>query len=180
VGCNAIHRDFLPKHIVCCDRRMADEVVENQSTKNSIIYVRGNWFHYFRKIKKYKNIETVPPIPENKKSDHRNWGSGTYALLIGSQLSDIIYLVGFDLWPKNNQVNNIYKNTKNYSSSDSQGVDPNYWIDQARSIFISNIKKKFIVVNYNDWIMPNEWRVGNVYFQDFEEFNSLTLNNMSV
>jgi len=153
---------------------MADEVTESSSTKNSSIYVRKDWFHYYRKIKKNKNIEIVPLIPNLETSDHRNWGSGTYALLLGSQVSDIIYLIGFDLWPINNYINNVYKGTNNYSSSKSCGVDPNYWISQSRAIFSSNIKKKFIIVNHKNWKFPKEWQLGNVHFQDIIDFKSLT------
>jgi len=47
IGCNAIHRDTVVDHLICCDRRMADEAVENPQTKNTLIYVRPSWFHYF-------------------------------------------------------------------------------------------------------------------------------------
>ena len=33
IGCNAIHRDLDVDHLICCDRRMAEEAVNNPNTK---------------------------------------------------------------------------------------------------------------------------------------------------
>ena len=29
IGTNAVHRDFIPNYLVCCDRRMVSEAVNN-------------------------------------------------------------------------------------------------------------------------------------------------------
>ena len=51
IGCNALHRDISVDHLICCDRRMAEEATNNINNQNTKIYVRPSWFHYFRKIK---------------------------------------------------------------------------------------------------------------------------------
>ena len=35
IGCNAIHRDLNVDHLICCDRRMAEEAVTNPNTKDT-------------------------------------------------------------------------------------------------------------------------------------------------
>ena len=34
IGCNAIHRDLVVDHLICCDRRMGAEATENPLTKD--------------------------------------------------------------------------------------------------------------------------------------------------
>ena len=168
IGCNAIHRDTVVDHLICCDRRMADEAVENPQTKNTLIYVRPSWFHYFTKIRKHKNIKTVPELPyrgEYKKDDPDHWGSGGFAVLLAAALEySEIELIGFDLYPVNSAVNNIYKGTKNYAQSGSQAIDYSYWVYQINRVFMYHPDQKFIIRNHRDWQMPQEWRKNNVEF----------------
>lgn len=168
IGCNAIHRDIIVDHLICCDRRMAAEATENPLTKNTLIYVRPGWFHFFRKIQKNKNIRNLPEIPyrgELKKDDPDHWGSGCFAVLLAASLGfDIVELIGFDLYPIDKSVNNIYKGTLNYSRSESQPVDPSYWIYQISQVFQYYPNIKFVIKNKNAWPMPPEWQKNNVNF----------------
>lgn len=168
IGCNAIHRDMIVDHLICCDRRMAAEATANPQTKETLIYVRDHWFHYFRKIQKNKNIRHLPEIPyrgELKKDQPDHWGSGGYAVLLAASLGfDEIELVGFDLYPVAQSVNNIYKGTENYSRIDAQPVDPSYWIYQIAQVFRYNSNRQFIIRNHQSWKMPTEWQKNNVSF----------------
>ena len=168
IGCNAIHRDTVVDHLICCDRRMADEAANNPQTKNTLIYVRPAWFHYFKKILKNKNIRTTPDLPyqgEYKKDDPDHWGSGGFAVLLAAQLGFTeIELIGFDLYPINSAVNNIYKGTKNYAQSGSQAIDYSYWVYQINRVFMHHPDQKFIIRNHRDWNMPREWQKNNVEF----------------
>ena len=168
IGCNAIHRDTVVDHLICCDRRMADEAASNPQTKNTLIYVRPAWFHYFRKILKNKNIRTTPDLPyqgEYKKDDPDHWGSGGYAVLLAAALEfKEIELIGFDLYPVNSAVNNIYKGTKNYAQAGSQAIDYSYWVYQINRVFMHHPDQKFIIRNHRDWQMPTEWQKNNVEF----------------
>lgn len=169
IGCNAIHRDITVDHLVCCDRRMADEATDNPNTQDTLVYVRDSWFKYFRKIKKNRNVRYVPDLPytgDLKQDKPDNWGSGGYAVLVAAELGcKEITLLGFDLYGINNKVNNVYKDTANYSKKDSQAVDPSYWIYQLGKIFKYYPNTKFIILNKPDWVMPEEWQRENVYFQ---------------
>lgn len=168
IGCNALHRDITVDHLICCDRRMAAEATANPNTKETLIYVRDSWFHFFRKIQKNKNIKLVPELPykgETKKDDPNHWGSGGFAVLLAASLGfDEIEIVGFDLYPIGDSVNNIYKGTENYSRPESQPVDPSYWIYQIGKIFKCFPNITFIVRHKEYWLIPEDWRKNNVRF----------------
>jgi hypothetical protein len=173
VGCNAIHRDLTVNHLVCCDRRMVEEAVNNPNTTDTLIYVRDDWFKYYRKIQKRKNIQQVPDLPyvgELKQDRPEHWGSGGYAVLIAANLNvDEVLLVGFDLYSKNNKVNNIYKGTANYSKSDGQSVDYSFWVEQISKIFFYYPNIKFNIINEATWEMPRCWKQDNVSFTNIDE-----------
>lgn len=166
IGCNAIHRDLIVDHLICCDRRMADEATNNPQTIDTNIYVRPDWFHYFRKIQKNKNIKLLPELPykgTTKGDDPVHWGSGGFAVLLAASLGfEEIELVGFDLYPVDHSVNNVYKGTNNYASATAKPVDPSYWIYQIGQIFKYYPNINFIVRNYQTWSLPTEWQKLNV------------------
>jgi hypothetical protein len=173
IGCNALHRDVVVDHLVCCDRRMAEEAVTNPNIKETIIYVRLDWFRFFRKILKNKNIQTVPELPyvgETKRDHPDHWGSGGYSILLAATLGfDQIDILGFDLYPINEKVNNVYKGTPNYSKPDSQAVDYSYWIYQIGQIFLHYPNIKFRIINNKDWKLPPIWDRPNVTFTNIDE-----------
>ena len=168
IGCNAIHRDLNVNHLICCDRRMAEEAVNNPNTRDTEIYVRDHWHHYFRKIRKNKNINLLPTVPtrgELKKDQAEHWGSGGYAVLLAAVLGhQEVAMIGFDLYPIDQAVNNIYKGTVNYARTGSQAVDPSYWIYQIESVFIHYPNTTFVIYNRPGWLMPAEWQKNNVEF----------------
>jgi hypothetical protein len=170
IGCNAIHRDLTVDHLICCDRRMAEEAHNNPLTKNTKIYVREEWYRYYRKIKKNKNVSVVPDLPyagTSRQDLPEHWGSGGYAVLVAAELGfKTVKLIGFDLYSKNNKVNNVYKDTQNYSDSNKQSVDYSYWVYQIAKIFRYYPETNFLVLNEAGWEMPKEWQRGNVYFEN--------------
>jgi hypothetical protein len=178
IGCNAIHRDTIVDHLVCCDERMIREAVLNPNTAETCIYVREHGYQFFRKVQKRKNIIRVPNIPNPqliRVDNPRNWGSGTYAHLIASQLNEVktIYMLGFDLYSPNQFVNNLYKNTKNYSNSNGHAIDPSYWIWQSAKVFKIYSHIRYCVVNRSSWSLPKEWQLDNVEkinYEDFEKY----------
>jgi hypothetical protein len=175
IGCNALHRDITVDHLICCDRRMADEAVNNSDTKQTIIYVRSSWFHYFRKILKNKNIREVPQLPysgEMKRDQPDHWGSGGYAVLLAASLEfKQVDILGFDLYPINEKVNNIYKGTPNYARIDGQSVDYSYWVYQISQIFFYYPNTKFRIINHKDWQMPGSWGQPNVSFITIDDLD---------
>ena len=166
VGCNAIHRDIVVDHLICCDHRMVREALENPKTANSTIHVRDNWHHYFRKIEKNKNVKLLPKLPyqgDLRPDKAIHWGSGPYAVLVAAQLNlPAVSLVGFDLYGRQEQVNNVYRNTENYSNTTAPPVDPSYWIYQIGKLFSLFPNTQFKIINTEGWKMPTEWQYDNV------------------
>ena len=179
IGCNGIHRDITVDHLVCCDQRMIVESLKNESTKNSLIYVRAMYYRQYRKIQKQKNVRLLPEVPttgQNKKDDPTHWGSGPYAVLVASVLGfQNITLLGFDLYGNKEKVNNIYKNTPNYSKGDTRAVDHSFWLYQIQQVFLTHPETNYKIVNISDWAMPSEWKKDNITFENIDSFR--TSNN---
>jgi hypothetical protein len=176
VGCNAIFREAKVRHIVCCDRRMVREVVKKYVNLKSGIWTRTDWQDEFAGK---HNINAVPPLwysTDQKKDQPFHWGSGPYAVFIGCLLSkgdETIDLLGFDLHSKTNTVNNIYKGTPNYESTDSRAVDPSFWIHQISKLFERYSNKQFRIFNQEGWEMPNSWKMENVSFYNLTQFKEM-------
>lgn len=181
IGCNAIFRDIKVDHLVCCDRRMVEESLQYQETS---IYTRNRYYKDFRKLKKLRHINQLPDLPYTgleKKDQPEHWGSGPYAVLLALHLNfNKIFLVGFDLYGNNNKVNNIYKDTKNYSCKDNMAVDPSYWIYQIKKIFQIYPQAHFTIVNTENWTMPREWRLPNIKFLDIKNFTDLVVSDLNI
>ena len=150
VGCNAIFRDFYVNHLICCDRRM---VIEAQKEHNyGAIYTRADW------IDQFKLCGLVPQLPykgNTKLDDPWHWGSGPYAVLLGTIIASKwsekpeIHMIGFDL--DTGLYNNIYKGTENYNDADSSPVDPSYWIYQIDKVFENFPEANFTYYNNKPW-----------------------------
>lgn len=174
IGCNAIHRDISVDHLVCCDRRMVEESINNPSIKNTQVYVRDDWWRYYFKIRKHKNIQTVPNLPylgDYKQDQPIHWGSGCYAVLVAATLGiNTIKILGFDLYSINDKVNNIYKGTANYAKKDSQPVDPSFWIYQIAKVFQYYPDQEFVIINDASWTIPKIWNRNNVRFENISQY----------
>lgn len=169
VGCNAVHRDHEIEHLICVDQRCVREALDSHNTARSVIYTRPNIIKLFRTTV----LKEVPAIPFEgtiRADLPQHWGSGGFALLLAAQMSDDIKLVGFDLWGNNNLINNIYKGTENYNTSNSRAVDPSYWIYQFSRVFKHYSDKYFTIYNNNNWSMPTEWNLANVKFKTLDTF----------
>ena len=171
VGCNAIFRDFYVHHLICCDRRM---VIEAQEHGNyGAIYTRTDWQEQFERC------GLVPELPykgDTRPDDPWHWGSGPYALLLGTYLAQrhmsdpVVNIIGFDIGTNEGTVNNIYKGTQNYDPVDAKPVDPSYWIYQSNKVFEFFDKVQFIYYNNKPW--PKI--INNVTSKGTEEFNAIS------
>jgi hypothetical protein len=174
VGCNAVHRDITVDHLVCCDQRMVFEAVKNSNNKNTRIYTRADWVNTFSKL----GVRRVPDLPytgSQRWDQPFHWGSGGYALLVAASLSDHVNIVGFDLVSTTGKVNNLYKDTENYSKADHHPVDPTYWIYQTSMVFKSFPDKYFTVFNNSNWKMPESWQLANVNFKSIDTLTAIPI-----
>ena len=170
VGCNAIHRDYFTEYLVCCDRHMCQQAVNNAS-KNTTIYTRENWSGQFAN---WPNVTTLPALPysgDQRKDEPFHWGTGPYAGVVGLTFKpNAIFMLGFDLHPiEKDVVNNLYKGTEGYTYI-KRPVDPSYWIYQFHKLMgYSDPDVRWIVVNHERWEMPKEWKVhANVFQETYE------------
>jgi hypothetical protein len=175
IGCNAIYRDYAIDHLVCVDRRMVIEAIDNSINDNALVYTREDWASQF---KQFKHIRTVPQLPykgTERWDEPFQWGSGPYAVLLGAKYTESqqVNLLGFDLHSKNKTVNNIYKDTPNYDTSDKRAVDPRYWIHQIGMVFKCFPKLNFVVYN-DDFELPRAWNYPNV---TVDKISSLSYNS---
>jgi hypothetical protein len=161
---------------------MAVEAIANPSTENTLIYVRNSSYNFLKETS--KNIIQLPAIPkvgEQKRDQPEHWGSGSYAILLAAVLGyQEIDIIGFDLYPIDNKVNNVYKGSKNYSTADSQGVDPAYWIYHANEVFINYPTVNFTIYNHTDWAMPDAWQNPNVQFKNILQLEVDFINSSVV
>ena len=162
VGCNAIYRDYTMDHLICVDRRMVQEVLTNDANQHSYIYTRQDWLSQFNAVR----VRTVPKLPytgPERWDEPFQWGSGPYAVLLAAKLCNdrTVHLVGFDLHSTSTTVNNVYKDTSNYDSSDKRAIDPRYWIHQIGMVFKYYTKINFIV-HHDNFELPDSWKLLNV------------------
>lgn len=157
IGCNAVHRDHSCTEFVAVDRRMVSEILKNDAVSSRIIYTRPDW------AKEYSSnrIRRLPDIPftgPSKADIPFHWNSGPYAVLLACLYEPTeIHLLGFDLYSKDSLVNNIYKDTANYSVKKSKPVAPDFWIYQLAKLFKHFEKIKFVQHQIVNWTMPHEW-----------------------
>ena len=156
VGCNAIFRDMRVDHLVCCDRRMVREALNHPNADESCLYTRQEWYEEF-------GVFPVPDVPykgDLRQDDPWHWGTGQYALLVALQyaVTEHIHIIGFDLFGVEGYVNNVYKDTKSYSDSAKQPVDPSYWIYQNKKIFEHHPKQNFNYYVEENFETPESWK----------------------
>lgn len=182
VGCNAIHRDYTTDHLICCDQKMVHESLKNPKTASSKIYTRQRWLN--TNLRYLGDLNPLPDLPftgDGKPDDDFNWGSGPYAVLLGCHLSSEVILLGFDLYSENDFVNNVYKDTDNYSKASSHSVDPAFWIYQISRLFEHFKNHNFICLNHESWTPPPTWRKENVRFRSHDFLDrSLDILNTSI
>ena len=177
VGCNAIIRDFTVHHLVCCDKRMVAEAINNKRISNQNIYTRSDWQNLF------PGVKIVPDLwyeSEERIDQPWHWGSGDYAVLLASQITahKQIHMIGFDLFSNDDNVNNIYKGTPNYNKADSHPVDPSYWIYHLAKIFEKFDQKEYIVYSNMGNKMPESWKsLSNVRLDSLDNLKNNLENN---
>ena len=185
-GCNAIYRDFSPDVLVCVDNKMIFEVIDSGYCENdncvfadwsefpSEMYEsfqmsgmsipiksgeEGSRFSIFGTGVGYETMYIVWLNDEKIISfeNKQSYGAGSSAIQMASfDKPETIYLLGFDIYSKDDKINNIYKDTKCYNSSDSSSKSPDKWIHEMKTIFTENPLVSFVRVSNED-NNPMEW-----------------------
>jgi len=167
IGCNAIVRDYVVDHLICVDRRMVREAVSHTNCPQ-YVYTRPDWIKEFKTQNCVKAVPDLPYEGDQRADDPFHWGSGPYAVLLAAQLSNTVSMIGFDLWSKDKNINNLYKGTDNYNLETHRSIDPRYWIHQISKVFRYCPDKYFIVYNEENWTVPESWYWENVSFKSID------------
>ena len=163
IGCNAIYRDYYMDYLVCVDRPMLREEVNSSYHKNAKVYTRRNNFIQYRFEKNIRMVPDLPYVGSERPDDPIHWGSGPYAVLLAAKMTtDDVHLLGFDLYSADNRVNNVYKDTANYSLAHKSAVDPRYWIYQIGKVFECFPNTNFIIHQTDNWQLPKSWKQPNI------------------
>jgi len=100
----------------------------------------GVWITYVEEDDNINNIDF--PI---------GWSAGNTALYLACQSgAEEVYILGFDLSSYDEPLNNIYKGTDNYLSSDAKGFNSVNWKDQMQTVFREFKDVKFYWVDARD------------------------------
>lgn len=164
VGCNAIMRDYYTDYLVCVDKRMVSEAIQSGANiRGSLVYTRPDWFDSYKTLR-IRQVPDLPYVGSDRWDEPFNWGSGPYAVLIGAKYAKEgrVGLLGFDLYSKDNKVNNVYKGTPSYDDSSKKAVDPRYWIHQIGMVFKCFPKLQFTIYQEPKWQLPKAWNYPNV------------------
>lgn len=173
IGCNAIARDHKVDHLVCVDRRMVNEIILLGVNKHTLIHTRKEWKDHFVDQENILEVPTLPYTGTYRWDQPFQWGSGPYAILIAAlnTKDSKVNLIGFDLYSKTNLVNNIYKGTINYDSPDKKFIDPSFWIQQTKMIFICFPKIQFVIYQDDSWQLPKLWKLDNVSLDNINKIS---------
>ena len=156
IGCNAVFRDYNIDCLVAVDRRIVQEALDSQFNKD--IYTRSDWNSSFPFA---ANVRFLPPLPYNgdlREDNPWNWGTGTHAANLAATLKPKeIHLWGFDLWSKDQKINNIYKGTRNYDPITHNSIDPKFWIYQLYKCFEKYPDIIWVQHQTLDWVRPEAW-----------------------
>ena len=122
-------------------------------------------------------------VENNGKGEKRDfgWACGASAgyVAIHREQPEEIYLIGHDINSTNNNINNLYKSTPNYTAKENGPTPGINWIRQWKTLFDWYPDTKFIKVNrYNDGRdLVNgpieEWTNKNLTYTDYSTLDNL-------
>ena len=86
---------------------------------------------------------------DNAGPDDPGWSSGATAMYIGCKVEKpkTCYLLGMDMYSTTDFINNLYKETHGYVSSDESAITPQNWVIQMGRVMVRYQDIQFIKVN---------------------------------
>ena len=86
---------------------------------------------------------------ESNGPDDPGWSSGATAMYIGCKVEQpkTCYLIGMDMYSTTDFINNLYKQTHGYVSSDESAITPQNWVVQMGRVMVRYKDIQFIKVN---------------------------------
>tara|TARA_Y100001937_G_scaffold78791_1_gene106838 strand:- start:313 stop:1260 length:948 start_codon:yes stop_codon:yes gene_type:complete len=86
---------------------------------------------------------------DNAGPDDPGWSSGASAMYIACKVEKpkTCYLIGMDMYSTTDFINNLYKQTHGYVSSDESAITPQNWVVQMGRVMVRYKDIQFIKVN---------------------------------
>jgi len=122
-GCNALYRDYEPDFLVVIDRKMYQEVVEEEYDQKNTVYTNH------LNMSRYGGTSHLIP-----KNPHYGAGSSCMHIAVMDGHTDLT-CIGFDC-AEDGPNNNIYKDTNAYNKSDVI-VHQTVWAKQIYDFMLS-------------------------------------------
>jgi len=119
-GCNALYRSFVPDVLISTDRPISDRIQQEGYANTHRMYTRR-------------------PLPGSGAlrvpQEYYGFSSGPIAIAQAAlDRHHVIYLLGFDMGPVNNQFNNVYADTEFYKKSSARPTFTGNWVRQIQTI----------------------------------------------
>ena len=133
-GCNALYREFTPDVLIATDTPIATHIQDLGYAKTNKFYTR-------------KPIQGTGALRLPK--EYYGYSSGPNAAgVAANDRHNIIYLLGFDMGPKeNNQFNNLYADTEFYRTSAHPPTFAGNWIKQLAQVIKDHPRTQFFRIS---------------------------------
>ena len=164
-GCNLLIEEFQLDNTVACDRAMLVHLLAQGYDTVTNLWTRSRW----RKMIGTGSFHELPdPVidPKIRWDKEIHWGSGTHAIhLAASQGADVVVMLGFDLWPRTDGLNNLYNDRTEFYDP-KKVVDPSHWIHQINMVISKFKNVDFVQIQPRSWKDPDEWIKQENYSRD--------------
>ena len=95
--------------------------------------------------------------------------AGVLIALMAADVSNKVYLVGYDYKSKNDKVNNLYKGTVGYVGPNAKAVQPDNWIAHTKRLLNKYEKHEFIHVGDNIEELDERDNWTNISYDELDE-----------
>lgn len=166
-GCNVLIKDTALDNTVVCDRAMLVNLVSQEYNKATKMWTRQRWIDQIE-IDLVHALPAPVANPKERWDKEMHWGSGTHAVnLAAHRGAGIVVMLGFDLWAREDGLNNIYKDIEPFYENNQ--VAPDCWIYQLSLTFKKYPSTMFVQIQPQSWHDPAEWDgIENYTRDDFQ------------
>lgn len=161
-GCNALYRDYTPNYLIAVDPKMIVEICEKGYQLENEVWTNPN-----SRYDRYKNLKFF--------KNPRGWSSGPTALMKACQDGHKeLFILGFDYYGIDNQVNNVYADTPNYKRSTESAIYYGNWMRQTETVMKEFSDKYFYrVISPVTKIIPEWSQLNNLRQITYDQFYEL-------
>ena len=115
-GCNAIYRDWYTDYLFNKDKPIQHEILDSYCWQDRKVIIQTRWFGQGHYSEAYNTMSLWKDVLGT--NDYTDAGSAAlqYASTKAKAYGGIVNMYGFDFDSPESPINNIYKNTPNYST----------------------------------------------------------------